>query len=36
MYTLAVFETINEVLQMCTGSSKAFGRETILGIGDLH
>jgi hypothetical protein len=34
MSNLAVFETINEVPQLCTGCNKPFGGKTILGIGD--
>lgn len=36
MSSLAVFETIDEVLQMSTTCSKPFGGKTILGIGDFH
>jgi PIF1-like helicase len=36
MSSLAVFETIDEVLQMSTGCKEPFGGKTILGIGDFH
>jgi hypothetical protein len=36
MSSLAVFETIDEVLQMSTGCTKPFGGKTILGIGDFR
>jgi hypothetical protein len=36
MSSLAVFETIDEVLQMCTENTESFGGKMILGIGDFH
>jgi hypothetical protein len=36
MSSLSVFETIDEVLQMCTGNQNAFGGKMILGIGDFR
>jgi hypothetical protein len=36
MSNIAVFETIDQTLQMCTGIQKPFGGKMILGVGDFH
>jgi hypothetical protein len=36
MSSLAVFETLDEVLQMSTGSKEPFGGKTIIGVGDFR